>query len=167
MPGQGRLGLLMRSDTRPSSPPRSACRAPHARLRARRRRRRRPAGSSRARGRQLVHVIHDDVVAKTLPCPVPPEQRRRLRGARLAEQPLPPPPAGPVHLERRVPTDGVVMVTLQRLRVGRAHAGKTITIIVETPTSASFTTARTQPPPANHNAAGHPVPRLRTPQPGG
>jgi len=79
----------------------------------------------------LIHVIHNGVLAKTLPCPVPPEQRHRLRGARLAEQPLPPPPAGPVHLERRVPVDGVVMVTRQRLRVGRTHAGKTVTIIVE------------------------------------
>ncbi|MBN9097950.1 MAG: IS481 family transposase [Pseudonocardia sp.] len=79
----------------------------------------------------LIHVIHDGVLAKTLPCPVPPEQRHRLRGARLAEQALPPPPAGPVHLERRVPVDGVVMVTRQRLRVGRTHAGKTVTIIVE------------------------------------
>jgi transposase InsO family protein len=79
----------------------------------------------------LIHVIHDGALAKTLPCPVPPEQRHRLRGARLAEQPLPPPPAGPVHLERRVPVDGVVMVTRQRLRVGRTHAGKTVTVIVE------------------------------------
>jgi biopolymer transport protein ExbB len=31
---------------------------------------------------------------------------------------------------RRVPTDGIVMVTRQRVRVGRAHAGKVVTILV-------------------------------------
>jgi hypothetical protein len=33
--------------------------------------------------------------------------------------------------QRRVPKDGVVMVTGQRLRVGRIHAGITVTIVVE------------------------------------
>jgi len=53
------------------------------------------------------------------------------RGARLATTPLPPPPAGTVRVERRVPRDGVVMVTRQRVRVGRVHAGKLVTILVE------------------------------------
>lgn len=79
----------------------------------------------------LVHVICQGLLAKTLPCPIPAEQRGQLRGARLATSPLPPPPAGPIQVERRVPTDGVVMVTRQRIRIGRTHAGKTVTIQIE------------------------------------
>jgi hypothetical protein len=37
----------------------------------------------------------------------------------------------PAAVERRVPTDGVVMVTRQRIRVGHTHAGKVATIFVE------------------------------------
>jgi len=79
----------------------------------------------------LVHVVCDGVLAKTLPSPITAEQRTQLRGARLASQPLPPPPAGPVRVERRIPKDGVVMVARQQIRVGRTHAGKTVTIVVE------------------------------------
>jgi hypothetical protein len=79
----------------------------------------------------LVHVVCDGTLAKTMPSPVTADQRVTLRGARLAGMPLPPPPAGPVSVQRRIPTDGVVMVTRQQLRVGRTHAGKTVTIHVE------------------------------------
>lgn len=79
----------------------------------------------------LVHVVCDGVLAKTLPSPITIDERGRLRGARLASEPPPPPPAGPVRVERRVPKDGVVMVTRQQIQVGRTHAGKTVTILVE------------------------------------
>jgi len=79
----------------------------------------------------LVHVLCQGVLAKTLPCPIPADQRGRLRGARLGADPLPPPPAGPIQVERRVPAEGVVMVTRQRIRVGRTYAGKTVTILIE------------------------------------
>jgi transposase InsO family protein len=79
----------------------------------------------------LVHVIANGVLAKTLPSPVPVEQRGQLRGARMATTTVTAAPAGPITVERRVPTDGIVMVTRQRLRVGRTHAGKLVTIIVE------------------------------------
>lgn len=79
----------------------------------------------------LLHVVADGVLAKTLPSPVAPEERARLRGARIAADPLPAPAPGPISVTRRVPRDGVVMVTRQRLRIGRTHAGKTVHIVVE------------------------------------
>jgi transposase InsO family protein len=79
----------------------------------------------------LLHVIAGGHLIKTLPAPIPTDERGRLRGAQRAQAPLPPPPGGPARIRRRVPTDGVVMVSRQRLRVGRVHAGKTVTIAVE------------------------------------
>ncbi|MEU1276351.1 IS481 family transposase [Streptomyces sp. NPDC005799] len=79
----------------------------------------------------LLHVVADGVLAKTLPSPITPDQRTRIRGARVATDPLPAPTAGVISVTRRVPTDGVVMVTRQRLRIGRTHAGKTVEIFVE------------------------------------
>ncbi len=79
----------------------------------------------------LVHVIADGVLAKTLPSPIPVQQRGQLRGARIATTTFRTAPSGPLRVERRVPTDGVVMVTRQRVRVGRTHAGKTVTVLVE------------------------------------
>jgi transposase InsO family protein len=78
----------------------------------------------------LIHVVCDGTLAKTMPSPITADQRTTLRGARIAGAPLPP-PAGPVSVQRRVPNDGVIMVTRQQLRVGRTHAGKTVTIHVE------------------------------------
>jgi transposase InsO family protein len=79
----------------------------------------------------LLHVIADGVLAKTLPSPVPAGDRARLRGARIAATPLPAPAPGPVSVQRKVPTAGVIMVTRQRLRVGATYAGKIVTVHVE------------------------------------
>ena len=79
----------------------------------------------------LLHVIRDGVLAKTLPSPVPAGDRARLRGARIAATPLPAPAPGPVSVQRKVPRDGVIMVTRQRLRVGATYAGKIVTVHVE------------------------------------
>ncbi|WP_327007063.1 IS481 family transposase [Dactylosporangium sp. NBC_01737] len=79
----------------------------------------------------LVHVVADGALAKTLPSPIPVEQRGQLRGARLATGQIAATPIGPIQVERRVPADGVVMITRQRIRVGRTHAGKIVTIFVE------------------------------------
>jgi transposase InsO family protein len=79
----------------------------------------------------LIHVIRDGVLAKTLPSPVPAADRTKLRGARIAETPLPAPAPGPVSVQRKVPRDGVIMVTRQRLRVGATYAGKIVTVHVE------------------------------------
>lgn len=79
----------------------------------------------------LVHIIDDGVLAKTLPASLTTEQRAELRGARMVTTPLPAPPPGPISVQRRVARDGLIMVTRQRLRVGSAHAGKTVTVLVE------------------------------------
>ena len=79
----------------------------------------------------LMHVITAGHLVKTLPAPIPADERTHLVGAQRADTPLPLPPPGPALIRRRVPTDGVVMVNRQRLRVGRVHAGKTVTIAVE------------------------------------
>jgi hypothetical protein len=75
----------------------------------------------------LIHVINGGVLAKTLPSPVAASDRARLRGARIAGTPLPPPAPGQVSAQRKVPRDGVIMVTRQRLRVGASYAGKIVT----------------------------------------
>ena len=79
----------------------------------------------------LVHVIREGVLAKTLPSPVPADQRATLRGARIATGPLSPPAPGPASVQRKVPRDGVIMVTRQRLRVGATYAGKIVTVHAE------------------------------------
>jgi hypothetical protein len=79
----------------------------------------------------LVHVVHDGVLAKTLPSPIPAEQRGKIRGARVASTQQPAPPTGPMSVQRKVPRDGVVMVARQRLRIGRPYAGNIVTIHVE------------------------------------
>ena len=79
----------------------------------------------------LVHVICDGALAKTLPSPIPAADRGKLHGARIAATALPPPAPGPVSVQRKVPRDGVIMVTRQRLRVGAAYAGKIVTVHVE------------------------------------
>jgi hypothetical protein len=79
----------------------------------------------------LIHAVHGGVLAKTLPSPIAADQRGRLRGARLAAAPPPPAPPDPIRAERRVPDHGVIMVARQRLRIGRAHAGKLVTVFVE------------------------------------
>jgi hypothetical protein len=79
----------------------------------------------------LAHVVRDGVLAKTIPSPVPADQRAKLRGARIADAPLPAQAPGPVSVQRKVPRDGVIMVTRQRLRVGATYAGKIVTVHVE------------------------------------
>jgi transposase InsO family protein len=79
----------------------------------------------------LVHVVSGGVLAKTLPSPVPAADRGKLLGARIAAAALPPPAPGPVSVQRKVPRDGVIMVTRQRLRVGATYAGKIVTVHVE------------------------------------
>jgi transposase InsO family protein len=79
----------------------------------------------------LMHVISDGVLAKTLASPVPADGRSKLRGARIAASALPAPAPGPVSVQRKVPRDGVIMVTRQRLRVGATYAGKIVTVHVE------------------------------------
>jgi hypothetical protein len=92
-----------------------------------------PLAGQRARIRldgQLMHVLtQDGVLWRTLPCPIPPGQRHRLQGVRLAG-PAPIPEAT-VTVQRRVSSRGGIQVAHQRIQVGMAHAGKIVTVIPE------------------------------------
>lgn len=80
----------------------------------------------------LIHAIVGDHVIKNLPNSLSSNDNGRLTRVRRATTPLaPPPPSGPQRVHRRVPTDGVVMVAGQRLRVGRTHAGTIVTVVVD------------------------------------
>ena len=79
----------------------------------------------------LMHVIHDGRLVKTLPTPIPAEQRSSLRGARLSTTAPPAPAPGPISVQRKIPADGQIMVARQRLRIGRTYAGDIVTVHVE------------------------------------
>lgn len=82
--------------------------------------------------RGLIHAVAAGQLIRTLPSPLQAGDLARLRAARPASTPLPPPPsAGAQRVQRRVPVDGVTMVAGQRLRIGRTHAGKIVTVLVE------------------------------------
>jgi hypothetical protein len=72
-------------------------------------------------GTQMTVISHDGELLRTMPCPVPPGERHRLRGARRAA-PTPAPAAGPVVVQRRVSQRGSIMVATQRIHVGMIHA---------------------------------------------
>ena len=77
-----------------------------------------------------MHVLtQDGVLWRTLPCPIPPGQRHRLQGVRLAG-PAPLPQAAP-RVQRRVSSRGGIQVARQRIHVGMTHAGKIVTVITE------------------------------------
>ena len=86
-----------------------------------------PLAGQRARIRldgQLMHVItQGGVLWRTLPCPIPPGQRHRLQGVRLAG-PAPLPEPAPA-VQRRVSSRGGI-------QVGMTHAGKIVTVVPET-----------------------------------
>jgi len=63
---------------------------------------------------------------RTLPCPIPPGQRHKLQGVRLAG-PQPLPPASRI-IQRKVSSRGGIQVARQRIHVGLPHAGRIVTI---------------------------------------
>lgn len=65
---------------------------------------------------------------RTRPNPLTPTEVIRLRGARPAGPP-PQPSTEPVRVQRRASNTGI-MVAWQKIALGRAHAGKTVTIAV-------------------------------------
>ena len=77
----------------------------------------------------VVHVLASGVVARTVACPVPPEARPRLRGARPGT-PQPPRLPEPLTVTRRVSVRGSVMVGGQKVQVGLSHARKTVQVTV-------------------------------------
>ncbi len=89
-----------------------------------------PLAGQRARLRldgQVMHVItQDGTLWRSLPCPIPPGQRHKLQGVRLAgPQAL---PAASMVIQRKVSSRGGIQVARQRVQVGFSHAGKTVTI---------------------------------------
>jgi len=90
-----------------------------------------PLAGQRARIRldgTVMHVItQDGILWRTLPCPIPPGQRHRLQGVRLAG-PGPVPESG-LAVQRRVSGRGGIQVARQRVQVGMAHAGKIVTVL--------------------------------------
>ncbi len=78
-------------------------------------------------GTQMTVISHDGALLRTMPGPVPAADRSRLRGARRATT-SPPPPAGPVMVQRRVSQRGQIMVATQRIHVGLIHARKIVTV---------------------------------------
>jgi hypothetical protein len=89
-----------------------------------------PLAGQRARIRldgQVMHVItQDGILWRTVPCPIPPGQRHRLQGVRLAGPgPLPQPRLA---VQRRVSSRGGIQVARQRIQVGLSHAGQAVTI---------------------------------------
>jgi transposase InsO family protein len=78
----------------------------------------------------LLHVIVDGQLWRTLPFTLPPDQRARLRGARIAGPP-PALPDTPVRVQRRVSCRGGIQVVGQRVQVGFRHAGATVTVEVD------------------------------------
>jgi hypothetical protein len=96
----------------------------------------------------------------TMPCPVPPADRHRLRGARHAL--IPARPAGPVTVSRRVSGRGSIMVAKQKIHVGMIHASKTVTVTADsdhfTITDGEETITVVPAPPPGRSAATRPTP---------
>jgi hypothetical protein len=80
----------------------------------------------------VAHVIANGVLARTIPAPVPPELRGRLRAARLATPEQPPTPAAtrPVIVQRKVSDRGATQVAGQKLQVGFAHRNTLVDVHV-------------------------------------
>jgi transposase InsO family protein len=84
----------------------------------------------RMEGPLMAVLGHDGSLLRTMACPVPAQQRYRLRGARRGRS-LPPQPGGPITVQRRVSSRGGLMVARQKIHAGMIHAGKTATVICE------------------------------------
>lgn len=74
----------------------------------------------------LIHVVADGVLARTLVSPLEPEQLVRLRGASVAGPP--PVTGGPIRVQRRVSCRGAISIATQRVHVGIVHARKVVTV---------------------------------------
>jgi transposase InsO family protein len=77
----------------------------------------------------VAHVLAAGVIVRTVACPVPPEARPRLRGARPGTA-QPPRLPEPLVVTRRVSVRGAIMVGGQKIQVGLAHARKTVQVTV-------------------------------------
>ncbi len=81
----------------------------------------------------LMHAIADGALVATWPCPLSAAQLPGLRGATIAATRLPPPPlpAGSIRVQRKIGASGRIMVSSQRLKLGKRNAGKLVTVIIE------------------------------------
>ena len=78
----------------------------------------------------LLHLVIDGILTRTMPCPIPAEDRHRIRDARLAG-PMPAPATGPARVQRKVSSRGGIQVCNQRIQVGMTHARKIVTIEID------------------------------------
>jgi hypothetical protein len=70
---------------------------------------------------------------RTRPNPLPAGRRHRLDGARPGGPP-PNPTRAPIRVQRRVASNGVIMVADERIALGRTHAGQVVTVQATDPT---------------------------------
>jgi transposase InsO family protein len=84
----------------------------------------------RMEGPMMAVIGSGGTLLRTMACPVPAAARYRLRGARRAGT-LPPPPGGPVTVQRRVSSRGGIMVATQKIQVGMIHAGQIVTVVAD------------------------------------
>ena len=78
---------------------------------------------------QIMHVLAGAKLLRSLPCGLPVAELHRLRGAR----PVPRHPlivTEQITVQRRVSTRGSIRVVNQAVQLGKAHAGKTVTVTV-------------------------------------
>ena len=76
------------------------------------------------------HILTGGILARTIACPLLPEARSRLRGARAGTA-QPPQLPEPLVVTRRVSARGAIMIGGQKIQVGLAHARKTAEVSVE------------------------------------
>ncbi|HEX5597203.1 MAG TPA: integrase core domain-containing protein, partial [Micromonosporaceae bacterium] len=77
--------------------------------------------------RGLMQITADGLLLRSLPNPLAAAESARIRDARPAGPP-PQPASEPVRVERRVSCRGSLVIAGQRIHVGIAHAGATLTV---------------------------------------
>jgi transposase InsO family protein len=73
----------------------------------------------------------DQTLLRSVPNPLTSRAIAYLRGARPAGPPPTPPAAGPVTVERIVSSSGGIMITRQRVQLGRQHARKVVSVTLD------------------------------------
>jgi transposase InsO family protein len=83
------------------------------------------------RGVMTVLDTIDRTLLRSVPNPLTTRTVAYLRGARPAGPPPIPPAAGPVTVERIVSSSGGIMITRQRIQLGRQHARKVVAVTLD------------------------------------
>jgi hypothetical protein len=76
---------------------------------------------------ELLHVVSDGVLVRSMASPVDPDDLPRLWGARVAGPPPRPASESP-RVRRRVSSRGAISVAAQRVQVGIVHAHRVVTV---------------------------------------